>query len=66
MVFQGVLYGEIPAATAANGHLQTIVSDWYSEVKGIQRGVWHYSGQDIERGLSKSLAQGIGKYLIRK
>lgn len=53
LVLQGVLVGEISDLATAQGHLDTIVSDWYGEVKHVQRGTWHYTGQDLTADYQK-------------
>lgn len=53
LVMQAVLLGELITSTAVTAALSQIVSDWYGEVKGIQRGMWHYTGQDMSADYEK-------------
>lgn len=53
LVMQGVLNGEISSIATVQGMLQQIGSDWYAEVKPVQRGTWHYSGQDLTADYQK-------------
>lgn len=42
-VLQAVLAGEIRDAPSARHYLDQVVSDWYAEVRPIQRGTWPYA-----------------------
>lgn len=42
LVIQGVINGEIISVDEASTYTSTIVSDWYAQVKNIQRGTWPY------------------------
>lgn len=53
LVMQGVVNGEIASIAAAQGMLNQIVTDWYGEVKPVQRGTWHYTGQDMTADYQK-------------
>jgi hypothetical protein len=48
LVIQGFLGGQIATPMDAQGYLKKVVSDWYGEVKGIQRGTWHYQDADYK------------------
>lgn len=53
MVLQAVLAGEITTAAQAQAYLKQIVADWYSQVKSIEKGVWHFTGQDLSADYQK-------------
>jgi hypothetical protein len=53
LVLQGFLGGQIATPAAAQTYLAKIVSDWYGEVKSIQRGTWHYTGADLSADYDK-------------
>lgn len=53
MVLQALLAGEITTAAQAQQSLDQIVADWYGEVKNVERGTWHYTGQDMTADYQK-------------
>jgi hypothetical protein len=53
MVLQGVLVGDLPTVDAARAALSQITADWYGEVKGIIRGRWPYTGEDLSADYQK-------------
>lgn len=53
LVLQAVLNGEVASIAQAQSMLDRIVSDWYAEVKPVQRGTWHYTGQDMTADYQK-------------
>jgi hypothetical protein len=53
LVMQAVLAGAITSTAAAQQALQQIVADWYGEVKTVQKGTWHYTGQDLSADYQK-------------
>jgi hypothetical protein len=56
LVLQAVLLGEIADLATAEGHLDTILSDYFGEVKNIQRGTWPYTPENNKRdGFSGAL-----------
>lgn len=59
LVLQAVLQGEITDLMTARQHTDQIVQDWYGEVKSVQRGTWHYTGQDMSADYQKVW---IGRY----
>lgn len=56
-VVEAVLNGEITTAADAQTRLQQVVSDWYGEVKKIQKGTWHYT---LTPAQDPSLLAGVG------
>jgi hypothetical protein len=44
LVAQATIYMEINSVAEAKAHTDTIISDWYNQVRSIQRGTWHYRG----------------------
>lgn len=46
MVAQAAVAGEINTVAEAKAHTDQITADWYSQVKPIQRGTWHYGAPD--------------------
>lgn len=53
LAFQGFLGGQIATPADTKSYLDRIVADWYREVKGIQHGTWHYTGQDLSADYQK-------------
>ena len=53
LVLQGVLTGEVTSLGQAQGMVAQVISDWYGEVKPVQRGTWHYTGADISADYQK-------------
>ena len=53
LVLQALLAGEITTIGQAQAMLNQIVADWYNQVKSVQRGVWHYTGQDLTADYQK-------------
>jgi hypothetical protein len=44
LVAQATIFFEINSLAEAKQHTDTIISDWYNQVRSIQRGTWHYRG----------------------
>lgn len=50
LIVLGVLKGEIPSVTAAQGQIQQTITAYYGEVKPVEKGRWPYKGVDLNAG----------------
>jgi hypothetical protein len=63
LVAQATIYGEINSVAEAKAHTDTIISDWYNQVRSIQRGTWHYRGyQNVAAFIGSPFAKIYAQY----
>lgn len=53
LILLGVLKGEITSIPAAQTQVTQAITDYYKEVKTVQRGKWPYTGQDLTADYQK-------------
>ena len=66
LVVQGVLLGEVTSVAQAQALLEQIVSDWYAEVKPIQKGMWHYSGYGAMPDAANDFAGDYERVIVKR